>query len=360
MPDQKPKENQQTAKMPLQIIPQDFGTRFKVATTLAASRLTGDLNTPEKVFLALQTGAELGIAPMAAIRGIHVISGKPTLSTDLMIGLIMARQDFHGIKQEFSSDGNSHTTIIKRKFSFGIQEFKGEFSYEDAQNAGLIKAGGNWIKYKKTMLQHRSDSIAARKAYPDLFTGCYTPEEIDPEFNERPVNAEVFQEPNDEKQTQGNVEDQETEKDLPESTVTENDDKKKLIKQMEICLKVLDQAGNKDAIGLLESGSYKNFKDPEKSIEKYRIIFADIIRDSWETVEAVKPAIENFLISANKKSIQELSFMTLVKLYNFLARIDGIPEIKINDPNEQKAEAHIDHVTKSEVLPPDTTGFQKK
>lgn len=198
-----------------QINPSTFEQRYEVATKLAKSGLTGALNTPEKVFLALQTGVELGISPMSAIRGIHVINNRPTLSADLMMGLIMARTDFAGISQVYSEDGNSHTTIIKRKFSFGIQEFKGEFSIADAANAGLIKAGGNWEKYKPAMLQHRSDSIAAKKAYPDLFQGVYTPEEIDPEFNERAVTAEVLNEKNPPKKVNPAEKPKETKKTEP-------------------------------------------------------------------------------------------------------------------------------------------------
>jgi hypothetical protein len=184
--------NRQNLPARIQTMPSTFTERMTVATTLAKSGLTGELATPERVFLALQTGAELGITPMASIRGIHVIKGKPTLSADLMIGLIMARPDFYGIKQEYSPDGNTHTTIIKRKFHYGVQEFRGQFSWQNAVDAGLIKPDSNWHKYKAQMLQHRSDTMAARKAYPDLFTGCYSPEEIDPEYEIRSVQAVII------------------------------------------------------------------------------------------------------------------------------------------------------------------------
>lgn len=185
-PQEKPVQNNT-----IQVMPGSFDLRMKVAERLAQSGLTGDLKTPAQVFLALQTGAELGLTPMASIRGIHVVKGKATLAADTMIGLIMSRADFMGIVREETE--NACKTTIKRKFHFGILEFIGEFSMSDAASAGLVKDDSGWKKYKRLMLQHRADAIAARKSFPDLFSGSYIPEEIDPAFNERMTTVEILE-----------------------------------------------------------------------------------------------------------------------------------------------------------------------
>lgn len=180
----------------MEIMPGSFDMRMKVAQHLAASGLTGTLKTKEQVFLALQMGAELNLTPMAAIRSIHVISGKPTLSADLMIGLIMKHPQFAGISQ-IDGDKSAKTTI-KRKFPGGaVSEFTGEFSIAEAQAAGLITQGGNWQKYPKQMLRHRADTFAARRAFPDLLAGLYTTEEmqsVEQSRTERKTVAQVEQE----------------------------------------------------------------------------------------------------------------------------------------------------------------------
>src|SRR5581483_12106527 len=56
--------------------PRTFDQAMAMAEKIAKSGLLGDLNTPEKVFLVMATGAELGIPLTAALRGIHIIKGK--------------------------------------------------------------------------------------------------------------------------------------------------------------------------------------------------------------------------------------------------------------------------------------------
>jgi hypothetical protein len=43
---------------------------------------------PAKLLLAFETGVMLGIHPLAALNGIHVIEGKPTISPALMSALV--------------------------------------------------------------------------------------------------------------------------------------------------------------------------------------------------------------------------------------------------------------------------------
>ena len=56
-----------------------------MAEIFARSRLVTQTD-PGDLFVLMQTGSELGMTPMMAIRSIHVIKGKPTLSADLMHG----------------------------------------------------------------------------------------------------------------------------------------------------------------------------------------------------------------------------------------------------------------------------------
>ena len=63
---------------------------MQVCQTLVASRLLpAGVQTPEQAFVILQTGAELGLGPMQALRSIHVVKGRPILSAQLMVAMCM-------------------------------------------------------------------------------------------------------------------------------------------------------------------------------------------------------------------------------------------------------------------------------
>jgi hypothetical protein len=78
----------------------------------------------------------------------------------------------------------------------GRREQVEEFTIEDALAAGLVvrnkdgqdgymgvSKGGpsdksNWSKYRKTMLRHRCATQLARRVYPDVVLGLFTPDEV--------------------------------------------------------------------------------------------------------------------------------------------------------------------------------------
>src|SRR5687767_4710742 len=50
---------------------------------------------PASVVVALQFGAELGLSPMASLRNVHVFSGKPLPSADLLAAVALSHPDCH-------------------------------------------------------------------------------------------------------------------------------------------------------------------------------------------------------------------------------------------------------------------------
>ena len=64
--------------------------RIAYAKSLAASSLLPDAyrERPANVLLAIEYGQALGIKPIAALNGINVIKGKPTMSADLMASVV--------------------------------------------------------------------------------------------------------------------------------------------------------------------------------------------------------------------------------------------------------------------------------
>ena len=56
--------------------------------------LPTSIDTPEQVITIVQHGQELGLSPMISLQNIHVIAGKPVISSS-MIGALLKR---HGIE----------------------------------------------------------------------------------------------------------------------------------------------------------------------------------------------------------------------------------------------------------------------
>jgi hypothetical protein len=155
--------------------------------------------SPGKVMLVVETGLMLGVHPMAALQGIDVIEGHPTIKPALMSALI--RQAGHSlrIRQTGSVRGGdlAVTTTLVRKDD---PEFPYEYTWtpQDAVDAGLLdsyrpNAEGVWEPrarskdnnpkpwelYTARLCRWRSLSDAASAGGEDVLMGLhYTAEEL--------------------------------------------------------------------------------------------------------------------------------------------------------------------------------------
>lgn len=170
----------------LAIIPQlqSFATSIQQAQLLPG-HLRGK---PADLLLIAMTGAELGLSPMQAIRSIHVIEGKPTLSADLMAALVMSRSDVCEYLRPVELTDKIATYETRRKG--WPAPIRLSFSWEDAQRAKLT-GKDNWTKYPGPMLKARCLSGIVRAAYPDLMMGIYDPDELGAPVT---IDAEVVHE----------------------------------------------------------------------------------------------------------------------------------------------------------------------
>jgi len=130
---------------------------------------------PENVLVALEYGAALGLAPMAAIQGIHVVEGKPTASAQLIGALV--RMAGHRLRVT-GNDTEAHAQIIRTDdpdFAF-----ESVWTIDRAARAGLT-GKGVWKSYPAAMLKARAITEVARDACPEVLAGvAYTAEELEP------------------------------------------------------------------------------------------------------------------------------------------------------------------------------------
>ena len=161
--------------------PRSMSDARQLAKWMHESRMFSAYGTPQAVLSTMLLGRELGMPAMAALRSVHIIEGKHSLSADLMVALVL-KSGMAEYFQLVESTDKACTFETKRQ---GAPEAARSISYtiEQAKQAGLLaptRSGkpSNWQKIPKQMLRARAKSELARLEYPDLLAGLYTPEEL--------------------------------------------------------------------------------------------------------------------------------------------------------------------------------------
>lgn len=136
------------------------------------------LRTPEQVITVMMMGQALKIEPIVAISMINVVSGKPTVSPQLMMALVRKSGQLESFK--VTDDGDTCTVNMKRR---NEPEHIETFSMKDAASMQLV-GKDNWKKQPAVMRKWRAIAAACRVVFPDVCWGiaAYTPEEIDPDI----------------------------------------------------------------------------------------------------------------------------------------------------------------------------------
>lgn len=141
-----------------------------MAKTFAESGMFTDAKGMAQAFVKIQAGQEIGIPPFAAMGGIHIIQGKPTLGAGLIASTVKGSGKYDYRVKEMTDK------ICSIDFVQG-DEFIGNstFTIEDAKKA-LTK---NIDKFPKNMLFARAISNGVKWFCPDVFSGpVYVPEEM--------------------------------------------------------------------------------------------------------------------------------------------------------------------------------------
>jgi hypothetical protein len=128
---------------------------------------------PGNVLYAVEFGEMLGIRPMAAITGVHIIEGKPSASAALISALV--RRAGHRLRVS-GNDEKAVAEIIRSDDPDFV--YRSEWTIARARQAELT-GKGTWKKYPAAMLKARAITEVARDACEEALMGMhYTPEEL--------------------------------------------------------------------------------------------------------------------------------------------------------------------------------------
>lgn len=164
--------------------------KIQYAKALAQSGLLPEAyrGQPANILWALEYGEALGLLPITAITGVHVIQGKPTASAALISALV--RRAGHRLRVT-GNDEKAVAEIVRKDDPDFV--FRSEWTIDRARKAGLLsKSDGNWAKYPGPMLKHRAVTEVARDACEEALSGVhYTPEELGAEVDAEgePISA---------------------------------------------------------------------------------------------------------------------------------------------------------------------------
>jgi hypothetical protein len=178
--------------------PRTFDEAARIALVYASSGLLGEVRSQEAALLIMATGAELGIPATTALRAVHIVKGKPILSSDLIVALCLKRTDL--CEYFICVESTAQQATYETKRSGVPTPTRNTFTIEDAQRAklGVGNPDSNWGKYPKAMLRHRAAAELARQVYPDIVLGLYSEaeeEEIRSELDVTPRTPPLVTEP---------------------------------------------------------------------------------------------------------------------------------------------------------------------
>lgn len=185
---------QDYAASPLEMRMQYAGTLAHAGDLIPMGLRTQNAPSQGKILLVLETGAMLGIHPVAALQGVHIIEGKATISPALMSAVVRRAGHMLRVTLEGRKDTAKATATLIRKDD-PDHPFVVVWDKERAQTAGLWGGTkGAWAKYPEAMLKARAISEVCREGATDVLMGVgYVPEEMGAEVNEEGEIIELRQ-----------------------------------------------------------------------------------------------------------------------------------------------------------------------
>ena len=168
---------------------QSFESAQRIAASLADSALVpnayrGQQGLPNCI-VAIEIANRMGMSPFQVMQNLNVIHGRPSWSSQFIIGLIQGCGRFESFSYSEKTDSCQCFAILK---TTGEQVSGPKITLDMAKKEGWTK-NSKWSTMPQTMLRYRAASAFGRFHIPDLILGIQSVEE-----NEV-IEAEVSVEP---------------------------------------------------------------------------------------------------------------------------------------------------------------------
>ena len=136
---------------------------MSLGDVFVASGYFKDARQQAQAVVKIMYGQELGLSPIVSMMGLHIVEGKPELSSNIMAALVKqsGRYDYKVVD-------NTDGLCVLAWTQDGEPVGNSSFSIGDAKRARLVKEGSGWTKYPKSMLFARALSSGVRTFCPDV------------------------------------------------------------------------------------------------------------------------------------------------------------------------------------------------
>jgi len=157
----------------------------RLGKAMAASGYFSDARQASQAVVKILAGREMGFGPVAAMTGIHIIEGKPTVGANLMAAAVRAHPHYD-YQVKTITDNECAITFLRDGIEIGesaltlkeVNARKINMAWDKQKNEWKEKY--NWKTYPKNMLFARCISNGVKWFAPDVFMGTtvYTPDEL--------------------------------------------------------------------------------------------------------------------------------------------------------------------------------------
>ena len=156
---------------------QSFESAQRIAASLADSALVpnayrGQQGLPNCI-VAIEIANRMGMSPFQVMQNLNVIHGRPSWSSQFIIGLIQGCGRFEGFTYDEKDDSCQCFAVLK---TTGEQVSGPKITLDMAKKEGWTK-NSKWSTMPQTMLRYRAASAFGRFHIPDLILGIQSVEE---------------------------------------------------------------------------------------------------------------------------------------------------------------------------------------
>jgi len=172
----------------------------RVSAMMAKSGFFDDAKSAHQAGVKIMAGMELGIPPVASVRGIDIIDGNTSLSSALVAALIK-QHPYYDYKVKEVTDKRCEIAFYENgqlvgTASYSFEEAESVVAWEDANGEHSLTEKNNWQNYPSDCLFARAISRGRRRFCPDVGQGrLYTAEEMNASGEPQVVDAEVVDGP---------------------------------------------------------------------------------------------------------------------------------------------------------------------
>ena len=163
---------------------QAFEDAQRMAKSLASSTLVPPQFQGQQGFanclVALEISHRMKMSPFVVVQNLHIIHGRPSWSSQFIIGLVNGCGRFSPLRYDITGKGDTLACAALATEQATGEELRGpEVTMAMAKKEGwATKSGSKWQTMPELMIRYRAAAFWGRLYIPDLLVGIQTQEEV--------------------------------------------------------------------------------------------------------------------------------------------------------------------------------------